>query len=389
MAQIDLVPSASQRLGASSQQSLEVSEEVTQSVRRAIASMASILEMLQVTAHHVSQFEEEQPQIGAIVQTINETAEQTNLLALNTAIEAARAGDQGRGFAVVADEVRKLAEHSSEATTHIADLIEDVRAYMAHSTASMAETTHELAEGFRHTDSAKASFKAILEESRQSREVVNETETAVKAMHANASKVSDMVSHVAAMSKQSVAAAEELSATSEQTATATTEVTVTVEGQVTDIHIVTVTATSLENLAQDLWKLVNSFDYESIDDLPEKVEVFIGAHRKWVERVEAMVGGEPLIPLNELVSHKDCKLGQWYKEGGRKLAGSWPEFPAIDPPHARLHAIARKAVEAMRSGNQVAAQDSLRRMRQASEEVIGALEALRSGAVSPQVRAAA
>jgi len=66
-------------------------------------------------------------EIGTVTETITDISEQTNLLALNATIEAARAGESGKGFAVVANEIKELAKQTAVATNEIKMKIDTIQ----------------------------------------------------------------------------------------------------------------------------------------------------------------------------------------------------------------------------------------------------------------------
>jgi len=105
--------------------------------------------------------------ITSIIKVIDDIAFQTNLLALNAGVEAARAGEAGRGFAVVASEVRSLAKRSSDAAREINDLI--------HNSANQVQMGVDL---------------------------VYKTGEALKEIVGSVSEISDLVSNIAAASRE-------------------------------------------------------------------------------------------------------------------------------------------------------------------------------------------
>lgn len=108
------------------QSSQENTSQSHQQVLQSQATISALATDIDGITEQVTLLSKKTIDIASIVDSIRGISEQTNLLALNAAIESARAGEHGRGFAVVADEVRALANRTSQSTTEIQSMIEEL-----------------------------------------------------------------------------------------------------------------------------------------------------------------------------------------------------------------------------------------------------------------------
>ncbi len=98
-------------------------------------------------------------------------------------------------------------------------------------------------------------------------------------------------------------------------------------------------------------------------------------HELFVARLLDALAAET-APQDAPTDAHDCAFGRWYDELGSALLGEMAEFKALAQPHARLHALARQAHDALRAQRV----DELRRLGDAlgaaQHEMIAALDAL-------------
>ncbi|MBY6242043.1 globin-coupled sensor protein [Methylosinus sp. Sm6] len=138
--------------------------------------------------------------IGQIIGVIDEIAFQTNLLALNAGVEAARAGEAGRGFAVVASEVRALAQRSAEAAKEIKGLI--------------SASTSQVENGVLLVTRTGEALEQIVAQIGDVSQVVTEIAAGSKEQATGLSEVNRAVSQLDGMTQQNATMVEETTAAS-------------------------------------------------------------------------------------------------------------------------------------------------------------------------------
>jgi methyl-accepting chemotaxis protein len=199
-------------------ETLRHAEDGRVAVSASVAAMDTIAVRVEQIGGRAVSLGEKGFEIGRILDVINDLADQTNLLALNAAIEAARAGENGRGFAVVAAEVRKLAERAQQSTGQIQTIVSEIQA-------ETSATILASEEGAKEVRVGSELARGVVDALERISGMVDETTTAAKEISvatqqqrsaseqvvAAMSQVSDVSRQYAVGSKESAAAAAELS----------------------------------------------------------------------------------------------------------------------------------------------------------------------------------
>ncbi len=215
-ASLEEVSSMTRRNADYARQTDSLTGESKRVMIKANESMARLTESM-------SEISKASEETSKIVKTIDEISFQTNLLALNAAVEAARAGEAGAGFAVVADEVRSLALRAADAARSTAALIEGTVLKVREGSAFVAATNEEFHQVAESTTKVSQLVSEIAAASHEQSQGVDEISKAMNDMDG-------VVQRNAAAAEQSAAASEELNAQADQMQVVVTHLIRLVEG---------------------------------------------------------------------------------------------------------------------------------------------------------------
>ena len=185
-----------------SQKTADLSVQGAQLVQDAATELAVVAETVVQSAGKISELQQRSKDIAGIANVIKSIAEQTNLLALNAAIEAARAGESGRGFAVVADEVRQLAERTSQATTDIAGMIQQVQDETLLAVAAMETAAPRVEQGLARAKDAASMLQQIRSQALGSLHNVRDVATATQEQSTAVTELAQHVENIASMARE-------------------------------------------------------------------------------------------------------------------------------------------------------------------------------------------
>lgn len=344
-----LVASISQ-LTDTSQSAAHDAEDTNDALRRGVEGMVQAREAIATVSHAADRSSESlsslraaAAEISSFMNIIQSIADQTNLLALNATIEAARAGDAGRGFAVVASEVKILATQTASAT-------EDVAARIR----TLQNGIRQISEHFEATKSAIETGEGTLSSASGNIEIAGrQMET-----------LSGRMSEVAHILEQQNASASEISAHVTSIAGMARENEICLD----DISVQLQAGNNRLSESATRW-----FKNSSGRSLCEMAKI---DHVLFRKRTVDAVLERGSWKSQEVPDNHSCRLGKWYDTITDTELRSLEAFRNLDAPHKRVHDAAVEALRAKESGKSALALEALRRLDEASDEVISGLNAV-------------
>ena len=218
---------------------------------RRIAEKAVI--KAQKTVQTITSLNKAATQIEEITNIIMSIADKTNLIGLNAAIEAASAGESGRGFTVVAKSIQKFAEQSTKAAINISEKITAVLELIASSIRMINDIVSTI-------DDMANSSKIITASVEEQTQVSEQISASAKLANKNSSDISrqmeTLLTHVQTITENVDYSAKGAQVVSMNIQGVGKSI-IDTKDEILDVHLSSV---HLDQLASDLFKLVDRFD---------------------------------------------------------------------------------------------------------------------------------
>lgn len=336
------------------QESHATAVQSTQSSLSAINMINAAFERIEVTMSKTSAVNETMKHVNAETAKINDmvgiiksVADQTNLLALNAAIEAARAGEYGRGFAVVADEIKKLAENTKQQVEFIQKTVSSLNQEIIKTSTALDEVTNTFV---------------------GSKDMIHEAVDALNGINGALVGIGNSFMEISANVEEQTAASQEMSSS---------------------LMVINDKSKVLKDEAiktglsfYDISKLIDEIriiGFEHADSLDHRtqIEICICDHLMWRWRVYNMILGYVVLDEKAVGTHQTCRLGKWValqESSGSKITG---HLNRLNKPHADLHDLAKKAIQAYNNKDLAGAERNLELMDLASKNVIQVLKEIK------------
>ena len=347
-----------------SDRTLETAREGRDTVLHAVEAMGKIKELTAETEARMETLDDYAKQITTITDTITGIARQTNLLALNAAIEAARAGDAGRGFAVVADEVRILAEQSNKGAEEVAQLVARIAENTSAAMEGIRGSTVEVERGVEVVGGAGQALNHILSATQSTKAAVDSIVSITDEEVATSDKIISLITSINDVMANTAKRAEEVAAATEETM-----------ASMETIGAGTEEVTSMSAVLLDEVKV---FKVQSRDGLKLSDEEHIRKSKSdhlWKVRISNMIHGLDHVAPEDVNTHHQCRLGQWYFAPDNPFAND-DDYKAMDDPHREVHESAKAAAKAYAAGDVREARRMLGNLEKSSRAVIRGLDSL-------------
>ncbi len=188
-----------------------------QTMELTVESIMCLRQTMEETTKKVKLLGESLQQISHVVALINQISMQTNLLAVNTSIEAARAGEEAQGFVVIAEEVAILADHSSEATVEIEEIVNNIQLETNAVIKAMELGTQQVIEGTGLIQNTKQSLSQILDVCCQIDKLVKLISEATISQVQTSTEVTDLMKEIAQLSEMTSKASRQITTSMQHT----------------------------------------------------------------------------------------------------------------------------------------------------------------------------